>query len=109
MARHAKNISSKSMRKQAAMPPPPRQRPRSESYPDLKSPERKSRTVKFASCLRTTRYYHPDKDKSLTTARRPRSLSWGSNVKSDTIEEEDIEPTCTEENRSPRSLQDPDV
>lgn len=105
MARHAKNLTSKSMRKQAAMPPPPRQRPRSESYPELKSPERKSRTVKFASCLRTTRYYHPDKDKSsFTTARRPRSMSWGSNAKTDTIEEEDIEPNCTEEDGSPRSL-----
>ena len=97
MARYAKNFTLKSIETKAVMPPPPRQRPRSESYPELKSPERKSRTVKFAPCLRTTRYYHPEKDKSYCVARRPRSLSWGSNVMPEAIEEENSETSCTEE------------
>jgi hypothetical protein len=95
MARHAKNFTERSRKTQAAMPPPPRQRPRSESFPELKSPERKSRTVKFAPCLRTTRYYHPEKDKSYCVPRRPRSLSWGSNVMSEMIEEEDSDKNCS--------------
>jgi hypothetical protein len=95
MARYAKNVTIK---QQAAMPPTkPKQRPRSESYPELKSPERKSRQVKFAPCLRTTRYYHPEKDKSYCVARRPRSFSLGSTVSSETIEEEGTDRECTEE------------
>ena len=97
VARYAMNFADKSIRTKSAMPPPPRQRPRSESYPELKSPERKSRTVKFAPCLRTTRYYHPEKDKSYCVARRPRSLSWGSNVTPETIEEENSETSCTDD------------
>jgi hypothetical protein len=96
MARYAKNkdaslnaaatLTSMSMRQ-----PPVRQRPRSESCPEPKGVERKSRTVKFASCLRTTRYYHPDK--AYCASRRPRSASLGSNFGAESIAEEGGEET----------------
>jgi len=104
MARYAKNFTHISMKKQAAIRLPPRQRPRAESYPELKSPERKSRTVKFAPCLRTTRYYEHEKDKSYCASRRPRSLSWGSNVVSDSIEEDGDDRDCSEKIVSLESL-----
>ncbi|KAL7481076.1 hypothetical protein ACHAW6_006753 [Cyclotella cf. meneghiniana] len=109
MARYAKNIADKSPNKNAhiasaTMPPLPRQRPRSESCPEQKSPERKSRSVKFAPCLRTTRYYHAEKDKSYGMSRRPRSASWGSNALGETILEESGERECTEEIVLPGSL-----
>eukprot|EP00804_Cyclotella_cryptica_P011719 CCRYP_011335-RA/>CCRYP_011335-RA protein AED:0.17 eAED:0.34 QI:1546/0/0.5/1/0/0/2/0/236 len=110
MARYAKNVTDKSPKKNAhipsvaPMPPLPRQRPRSESCPEQKSPERKSRSVKFAPCLRTTRYYHVEKDKSFCVSTRPRSASWGSNVLGETIIEESGERECTEDIILPGSL-----
>jgi len=99
MARYAKRKdatlnAAATLSSMSAMAP---QRPRSESCPDYKSPERKSRSVKFAPCLRTTRYYHPEKDKAYCVSRRPRAASWGSHVVRQTIEEEGSEREYGEE------------